>query len=75
MFDKYKKNKLINSLREDVMFVVDKVNDLEEQNQALQGQLDESKLKMKKVSKTSSEIIRKLQEEKDKRRKFSLKKV
>ena len=57
MFDKYKKNKLINSLREDVMFVVDKVNNLQEQNQALQKQLEECKLKMKKLSKTSSEFI------------------
>ena len=65
MFDKFKKNKLINSLREDVMFVVDKVNNLQEQNQALQGLLQESKLKMKNVSKTSSEIIRKLQTERD----------
>ena len=65
MFDKFKKNKLINSFREDVLFVVDKVNNLQEQNQALQEQLEESKLKMKKVSKTSSEIIRKLLAEKD----------
>ena len=35
MFDKFKKNKLINSFREDVLFVVDKVNNLQEQNQAL----------------------------------------
>ena len=47
------------------MFVLDKVNNLQEQNQALQGLLQESKLKMKKVSKTSSEVIRKLQTEKD----------
>ena len=47
------------------MFVVDKVNNPQEQNQALQKQPDEFKLKMKKVSKTSSEIIRKLQAEKD----------
>ena len=65
IFEKFKKNKLINSLREEVMFVVDKVNNLQERNQALRGQLDESKLKMQKVSKTSSEIIRKLQVEKD----------
>lgn len=54
IFEKFKKNKLINSLREDVMFVVDKVNNPQEQNQALQGHLDESKLKMQKISKTSS---------------------
>ena len=56
---------MIDSLREDVMFVVDKVNNLQEQNQALQGLLQESKLMMKKVSKTSSEIVRKLQTERD----------
>ena len=47
------------------MFVLDEINDLQEQNQALQGLLQESKLKIKKVSKTSSEVIRKLQAEKD----------
>ena len=35
MFDKFKKNNLINSFREDVLFVVDKVNNPQEQNQAL----------------------------------------
>ena len=47
------------------MFVLDKVTNLQGQNQALQKQLEESKLKMKKVSKTSSEVIRKLQVEND----------
>ena len=57
VFERFSKNKLIDSFREDVMFVLDKVNNLQEQNQALQGQLDESKLKMQKVSKKSSKII------------------
>ena len=57
IFEKFKENKLISSLREDVMFVVDKVNNLQEQNQALQALLQESKLKIEKVSKTSLEII------------------
>ena len=54
IFKKFKEYKLISSLREDFMFFVDKVNNLQEQNQTLQGQLQESKLKLKKVSKTSS---------------------
>ena len=54
VFEKFRKNKLIDSLREDVMFVLDEVNNLQEQKQALQGQLDESRLKMQKVSKKSS---------------------
>ena len=39
------------------MFVLDKVANLQGQNQALQKQLEESNLKMKKVSKTFSEVI------------------
>ena len=65
VFERFSKNKLIDSFRKDVMFVLDKVNNLQEQNQILQGQLDESKLKMQKVSKKSSEIIRRLQAEND----------
>ena len=64
-FEKLSKNKQVNDFRENIMFVLDKINDLQEKNQALQGLLQESKLKMKKVSKTSQEIIRKLQAKKD----------
>ena len=56
-FGKLSNNKQVNVFREDIMFVLDKVTNLQGQNQALQKQLEESKLKMKKVSKTSSEVI------------------
>ena len=55
------KNKLVNDFRENIMFVLDQVTNLQEQNLALQKQLEESNLKMKKVSTTSSKVIRKLQ--------------
>ena len=64
-FEKISENKQVNVFREDIMFVLDKVTNLQGQNQALQKQLEESKLEMKKVSKTSSKIIRKLQAKND----------
>jgi ribosomal protein S15P/S13E len=35
IFERFSKNKLIDSFKEDVMFVLDKVNNLQEHNQAL----------------------------------------
>ena len=64
-FEIISKNKQVNVFREDIMFILDKVTNLQGHNQALQKQLEESKLKMKKVSKKSSKVIRKLQAEKD----------
>jgi hypothetical protein len=56
IFERLSKNKQFNDLRENIMFVLDKVTNLQGQNQALQKQLEESNLKMKKVSKASSEV-------------------
>ena len=61
VFERLSKNKQVNDFRENIMFVLDTITNLQGQNHALQKQLEESNLKMKKVSKTFSEVIRKLQ--------------